>query len=853
MLRFVNTANKTLVATLLLVTLRVQSQEAAPATDADLAEVPADGFVAGTFQLQPDLSVGIVHDTNIFATRTDEIDDEILIITPSLHLESLWQKHSYNLSAGAQLGRYNNQTDEDYDDYWLDMDGQFDYNPTGYLFAGAGISRDHEDRGSPDAIISGSEPTVYESAHGHLGISHSFGDYNIRFGGTLEQLEYQNSGALNNQDRDRSLAGLGLRGSWKMDKQYAFYLQGIGDSREYADTPDDFGRNRDSDGYRVHAGLQARPSNRTQVTAYLGWLEQNYKADQFRDVSTADYGLSAFTTPVPGVDLSFSLSRSLEETTSPLSPGYLYTSFQARLNHRLNRRLSIFATAAVAESDFQQTEREDYNYGASFGVSYDLSEHYYLAAQYRFDSRDSNVEQEVLNPASVQATEDFSRNQFTLNVGARLYPVQSWPKPSKGVADNTTQANISGDARRGWAGFYTGAAVGLESMTLETSSVRGETGLDQGEFADAAATGSVYLGYGWALNNWYLGLEIDGVFSDSTLTHAKTSAKSRAFSLERDGYLGAFLRLGYQLQSGSLVYARAGLVENDFKLKYSLNDEPENELQDRLGVDGQSYGVGMQLPLSSEIFLGVDYRISTLGDYTADLVTETDSMEFGANHFQIGLGWVPGGDLQRNSVAEYQGGRFYGGLQMAHHTLFTDIYGTHADNGAVSDFNGEFGGTDGFAGGVFIGYDYIFSSRWVFGLELNLEDSNASWQHERSPGGRNFSVERKDSIGAGIKIGYQLHGGSTLYLVGSRVQTRFNTLWTKGSNSDNYVDRDDRQNGSRLGLGVETTMGSKMFWRMEYAYTDYGNYQFTTSHNQADSLEFSNQESVFRVGVGVRF
>lgn len=852
MLRF-ETAVIALLAAFLLPALNIQAQEADVTTDETVAQPPADGFVVGGFQLKPDLSVGVVHDTNVFATRTDEVDDEILLIAPSLKLESLWQKHSFNLSAGAQLGRYNTQADEDYEDYWLDMDGQFDYQAAGYVFAGAGISRDHEDRGSPDAIISGTEPTVYESAHGHLGISHSFGDYNIRFGGTLEKLEYQNSGVLNNEDRDRILAGLGLRGSWKINQQYAFYLQAIGDNREYVDTPDDFGFNRDSDGYRAHAGLQARPSNRTRVTAYLGWLEQRYKDEQFRDVNAADYGFNIITTPAPGVDLQFTLSRSLEETITPLSSGYLYTSLQTRLDHRLSRRLSMFASAAVAESSFQQTDREDYNYGASVGVSFDLGEHYYLAAEYRIDSRDSNIEQEVLNPASIQAPEDFARNQFMLNFGARLYPLEPWPVRAASSVGNGEQTFMGDSPVTDWGGFYLGVAAGLETMTLETSSARGESGIDKGEFADAAATGGVYLGYGWTLNSWYLGLELDGVYSDSALTHSKSSAKSRAFTLERNSYLGGFIRLGYQLQSGTLVYARAGIVENDFKLTYALNDEPENELEDGLDANGQSYGLGMQLPLSGQLFLGVDYRVSALGDYTADLVTETDDMDFGSSHFQIGLGWVPGAELPRHSTAEDQGGRFYGGLQLAHQTLFTDIYGLHTDGGGVSDFNGEFGSTAGVTGGVFVGYDYIFDSRWILGLELNFEDSNTAWHHERSPGGRNFSVERKDSLGAGLKIGWQVRGGSRLYLLASHVQTRFNTLWTKGENSDNYVDRDDRKSGSRLGLGVESAIGRKLFWRMEYAYTDYGNYQFTTSHGRPDSLEFSNQESLFRVGFGVRF
>jgi hypothetical protein len=41
--------------------------------------------------------------------------------------------------------------------------------------------------------------------------------------------------------------------------------------------------------------------------------------------------------------------------------------------------------------------------------------------------------------------------------------------------------------------------------------------------------------------------------------------------------------------------------------------------------------------------------------------------------------------------------------------------------------------------------------------------------------------------------------------------------------------------------------------RLDYTYTDYNSYSFVTSQGAADSIEFDNDESLFRLGLGIRF
>ena len=107
--------------------------------------------------------------------------------------------------------------------------------------------------------------------------------------------------------------------------------------------------------------------------------------------------------------------------------------------------------------------------------------------------------------------------------------------------------------------------------------------------------------------------------------------------------------------------------------------------------------------------------------------------------------------------------------------------------------------------------------------------------------------------GIALRGGYVLDSGSMLYARLGRARTRFNTTWVKGENRLNDVDRDDTVSGTRLGVGAELPISQSVFARLDYSYTDYDSYDFTTSHGSADSMKFDNRETLFRLGLGVRF
>ncbi len=157
----------------------------------------SSGLTAGSFRFFPQVGVTTLYDTNIYGVNgsvpvdkndprgpiTDETTDTVGILSPSLAVRSDWDSHELNFNAGADLARYRDNSDENYDDFWLNTDGRYDINAVSNVFGGLGYSRGHEDRTSPEGAI-GVEPVQYDSLDAHGGYARRIGRTVLRVGGT---------------------------------------------------------------------------------------------------------------------------------------------------------------------------------------------------------------------------------------------------------------------------------------------------------------------------------------------------------------------------------------------------------------------------------------------------------------------------------------------------------------------------------------------------------------------------------------------------------------------------------------------------------------------------------------------
>jgi hypothetical protein len=831
------------------------------------------GLRVGSFMVSPEISLTELYDDNIYATRTKEVEDWITIISPTLSVKSDWVKHSLNFWAGADADMYRSNSSENVVDHWLETEGRYDFSAKTNVYAGAGISKNHEDRANmddPTRTILADEPTRYWETKGHLGAFHQFDQVSLRIGTTYEHLDFinvpaQSGGVIEMNDRDRKLYSAGGRVSYKISPKYEAFVQAASDKRRY-----DFNNiGRDSNGYRVAAGLGVDFGGNNKVEAYIGHLKQNYKSSLLADVSKPYFGAEAKFAIGPSTYFSAFIDRELAETTISGASSYLDTTVGASVNHDMSQNLSLNGRLSYARSEFQGVNRDEDYLDAGFGAKYYVSKDIYVAGDYRVMLRETDAN--TLSTTGTQNTFDFAKNQIYFSVG---YTPGRVPRPvavagMSGIyltANDINGLEILTNTVIDYSGPYVGAQTGYGALNTELSSQRSDGSTDQMDLGKTDGhTYGLFAGYGQMWNNWYYGVEVEAENSNQGWYHKKNKLDARTTFVDKNKTFGVGLRVGYALDGG-LLYGSYGLVRTNFD-----NYDGENQFlagaynQDKT-VKGNRYGVGLDIPASPNLFVRMNYSYTDYDSYNttafADAIGSAltvNRMENSDSLFRLGLGWRFGEQGQSMQIVEAETVRgFYAGAKLGYGSVNSDLNAIHNDSGGLvpctnCTFTGDFGKNGG-TWGFFGGYGTTLN-RVYLGLEIEAESSTAEWVNDRDSGGggRDVAVSKKGSYGANVKAGYVLNNGTLLYARAGQVKSRFNTIYNKSSDVTKWVDRDDLVKGNRLGLGAEVPFHRNVFVKMDYTVTNYENYGFVTEHSNVDTENFDNKESLFSLGLGMRF
>lgn len=373
-------------------------------------EVGGPGFTLGSFTVYPELQAGLFYDNNIYDTRTGKVADKVGSISPRIALKSNWARNALYAEAGSDLTGYLTKGRENTADWHTLIEGRIDLGNSTRILLGASALMEHEDRASPDAV-EGLTPTPYWEQNGYAGVVRRFGDFSVRAGAAVERMTFGNveaaHGPIDNQDRDRNRYTFGLSVRDESQPGLRPFIEALGDLRRYNHSPDDFGYERNSDGYRVSMGALFRISPALSGEASLGLMQRNYADPRFKTILTPAADADIRWQAAENTAAVLFLDRSIEETTLSGSSAYIYTLTGGRVEQTLSPDLAGFVRAAFAHSQFQQSSRWDNEADISVGVRYYLTSLLYIGADYRYTQR-----------VSGDSTMNFSRHQAYLMLGA---------------------------------------------------------------------------------------------------------------------------------------------------------------------------------------------------------------------------------------------------------------------------------------------------------------------------------------------------------------------------------------------------------------------------------------------------
>jgi opacity protein-like surface antigen len=783
----------------------------------------------GDFNVVPYFDIGQLYDDNIFALPFAEIDDFVTIINPSITAKSDWDQHKLNMDAWASIGRYRDFDSEDYEDYGASGEFRYDLADKSNIFGSLGYKKAHEDRGSVDASL-GLTPTFYSQLDIALGMSHDFGGAWTRFGITRDVFDFDNvpslRGSINNDDRDRNMDAAGIRFGYPVGKTVDLFVQGAYDRREYDESVDDNGYMRDSDGTRLAAGLIIKPRKGVNLELLAGTLRQNYEDKRFSNISKPDYGLDLSWRPSRASRLSLLLDRTLGETTLPGSSGYLLDLVSLSMDRHLQHNLFVSAHGSYSEYDYQDIDREEDVIAAGFGIKYFIRRPLFLAFDYTYLRRDSSND-----------LADYYRNKAFISLGL----------DGLDTGKAALLAPLPGQGEQSYGGFYAGLQAGHAGIAADYGGFRGPgqdgTYLETGLVANAPAW-RVFGGYGYAFGRFYLGAELEAENAESELKFTREVNRRRLRVAREDAY-GLSARLGYLNDDRSLVYARLGAMRSEFQSDYTFQDV---SISQNNKLDAFQAGLGTEVPLTKHAAWRMDYTWRDYPRFEIDYELAADNLHIDESVFHVGLqANFSAAEPDENSSGNEQSDRFTGwyiGGQLGHGVMFTDFEGRRgppAQGGYVSTVLGS----DGFSAGGIAGFGALFN-QFYFGFEGELEAGLNQWEFDRQENVRTFTVDKRETGGAIMHLGYALRDRALIYAGAGLVTTRFETRYDF---RDALEIVDKRVHGTRLVLGTEVPTTENFSWRFEYSYTDYKPYSTVEETNDV----FDINETLFRAGAIVRF
>lgn len=366
------------------------------------------GIPIGAFLLLPNITADLAYDDNVFATRTNRLDDFILEAIPELRLVSHWSRHSLDFLAGVKGTLYENHSSEDRADVYTGARGVMEIQRDLKMSADVRYERGHEARGTGDSFYIFDDPVEYGRFESGLSIWKQFNRLWTQFGGTARRYDFENAQigtTVFDQDyRDETTYEVYNRTGYELSPKTSIFGEAAYRTGDYRDTQ------FDGEGYRVLAGVEYEFSQLVRGNFAAGYLSHGFDQDVLRDIGTWTYNAQIFWDPTPLTRFSMVGKREvgvavLEGTNS----SRLTSELGLRADYEIRRDVRLTGIASYEWIDFEDAALSDRALTLSAGGEYFLNPEWSLLLNHYYMDYDRGL-----------ADADYSKNKTTLGARGRF-------------------------------------------------------------------------------------------------------------------------------------------------------------------------------------------------------------------------------------------------------------------------------------------------------------------------------------------------------------------------------------------------------------------------------------------------
>ncbi|HEY1506266.1 MAG TPA: outer membrane beta-barrel protein [Stellaceae bacterium] len=352
------------------------------------------GLRLGSFTIHPSLAAAGVYDSNIFATSGGAQSDFYADLTPSISINSDWNRHAVAASVSEESKLYASHTTENVNNVNANAGGRYDIENQVYLVGAGAYTLTHEDRSSPDAAL-GRNPTEYKQTVGYLGFVHEPGRLGFRVDGTLTSYDYNNAvngvtgATIDQQFRDRIEYVIAPRISYEIIPGYRAFLRFVGNDRVYNAVDPNLNVKRNSHGWEVDAGTAVEITRLITGEIYGGYLEQDYDSPVWKSPQSFAFGGNLIWNITPLWSIKGSASQSVAETDIAPASSSTESNVAVVVEHELLRNVILTGNAGYIHDSYNGIIRTDDTFLIGAGAKYLLNRNLRLSANLTYSSRSS--------------------------------------------------------------------------------------------------------------------------------------------------------------------------------------------------------------------------------------------------------------------------------------------------------------------------------------------------------------------------------------------------------------------------------------------------------------------------------
>jgi hypothetical protein len=371
------------------------------------------GIRAGAFRIFPSTDVSINYSDNVNATKDNTRDDFVAVFGPNVAVQSDFSRHAVGFNVFSTVGRYFQETKEDYWDFGINGGGRLDITRNNNLDGSFTVARLHDARDDPEddaSIEESTRPVRYMNYESSLAYNHLFNRITFRLTGEFDRNDYrQGAGSANQNDRDRNIYTGLARVGYNVSPRINTFVEGLYTVQRRDVHRDSDGFERDSNGWGARTGVDVNFTDLLFGEAFAGYREEYFDDSAFDTESGLNYGIGLTWLPTQLTTVNLTGGSDFQPTTNEDASSNYQTTIGLRVDHELLRNVLVGVEGGYVRSDFENTNVTDNRYDAGADITYLINRHFSVGAAYGFTTRNSEDEEE-----------EFDRNVFSLIVRAQL-------------------------------------------------------------------------------------------------------------------------------------------------------------------------------------------------------------------------------------------------------------------------------------------------------------------------------------------------------------------------------------------------------------------------------------------------